>query len=51
MGYILQAFVIVVVLVLLIADIRAVILLYRAKKGNDEQRKRLQKQIKEFVSL
>jgi putative heme iron utilization protein len=48
MGHILEALVTVVMFVLLIADIRAVVLLYRAKKGNEEQRKRLHKQIKEF---
>ena len=41
----------VAIVVFLIADIRAIVLAYRARRGNERQMDRLNKQIKEFASL
>ena len=51
MAYLLEVLVILVMVALLAADVRAIVLLYRAKRGNEEQCKRLHKQMKEFASL
>ena len=42
---------IVLMVVFLIVDIRAIYLAYRARRGNSKQMERLHKQVKEFCQL
>ena len=48
---IVQIFVLLVIVILLIVDVRAMILMYRSRDASEHQKKRLMEQMKELTSL